>query len=207
VSIDVAKSPTSTTLATSATRIRYGRGATLTATVQGGAAGDVTFYRLVSGGRKKVATVTLGGTGVAKHRVQPNANATYVAVYGNSALADRSTSNTATVQVQVKINAGMVREKSTDGAYAVYDCCKAFYSFSVAPNHAGASVTANVEYRAGSTWTGLGSQEFTLRKDSSQVIYIKIGGGKGYRFRVKACFPSDKDHVGACSAYSYFYFK
>jgi hypothetical protein len=207
VSIGVTKSPTSTALATSATRIRYGRGAALTATVQGGAGGSVTFYRVLKGTRKKIATVALGGTGVAKHRVQPKANSTYLAVYGKSALAKSSTSNTVTVQVQVKITSGMVRKKSTDGAYAVYDCCKAFYSFAVAPNHAGASVTANVEYRAGSTWTGLGSQPFTLRKDSSQVIYIKIGGGKGYRFRVKACFPSDKDHVGACSAYSYFYFK
>ncbi len=207
VSIAVAKTPTSTTLASSSARIVYGSRAKLTARVQGGSGGSVTFFRIVKGVRKEVGTSALDSSGVATRKVQPGATTTYVATYSGSSAAKPSTANTVTVQVRVKIAAGMVREKSTDGAYAVYDCCKAYYSFAVAPNHAGASVSANVEYRQGTSWKGLGSQSFTLRKDSTQVIYIKIGGGKGYRFRVKACFPSDTDHVGECSAFSYFYFK
>jgi len=207
VVVTVQKLATSIALAINRSRLVYGDTATLTAHLKGGAGvRRIGFYALSGGHRRLLDTLRADAHGVAKLVVTPARNTTYVGAYAGTNTWAPSTSNQVTVKVAVRVSGHMTRYVSKKNGVAVYNCCRAFYFFKVAPNHAGKSVEVRVDYYQHG-WHSLGTQPFKLGKSSSAEIFIDVEGGIGYLFRTRACFPSDADHLGGCADYSLFRYR
>jgi hypothetical protein len=207
VSVTVQKLVSSIALSINRSRVVYGDTATLTAHLKGGSGlRRIGFFALSGGHRRLVDTVRADGHGVAKLVVTPPRNTAYVAEYRGNNTWVRSASNQVHVKVAVRVSGKMTRFVSKKNGVAVYNCCRAFYFFKVAPNHGGKSVAVRVDYYQRG-WHSLGTQNFKLGKNSSAEIYINVNGGVGYLFRTRACFPGDADHLGGCADYSQFRYR
>lgn len=205
--VTVKKKASALSLSVSDPSIVYGGTTNLVATLDGGdGAREVSFYRLTDTGKKLLGTAAVNRKDKAVFTVKPTAHTSYVARYLGSAVWAASTSNTRDVTVKVVIAGKMTRYRSKDGVTAVYDCCRAYYWFTVKPKHPYAKVTVTIDYYANGSWHNLGSKVFQLRKDGTDEIFIDVAGGKGLRLRVRSQFKSDADHLGAISAYSFFRF-
>jgi hypothetical protein len=207
VVVTVQKLATSIALNINRLHVVYGDTATLTAHLKGGSGVKrVGFYAISGGHRRLVDTVRANADGVAKLVVTPPRNTTYSAEYLGNATWARSASNQVQVKVAVRVAGQMTRFVSKKNGVAVYNCCRAYYAFKVAPNHAGNSVAVRVYYYQHG-WHSLGTQNFKLGKNSTAEIYINVKGGVGYLFRTRACFTGDADHLGGCADYSQFRYR
>jgi len=146
---------------------------------------------------------------VAKLTISPSRNASYQARFAGNAGLSPSASGTKTVSVRVVVVGSMVRTDSVKAGVAIYDCCKAFYRFTVKPKHPGGIVRVAVQYLSGGTWHKLPAEvdTFKLGPDGTDQIFLHVAGGKGYTFRVRSHFASDGDHLGAWSTYVRFRFR
>lgn len=203
--VTVQKKATSLSLSASDPSIVYGKKTNLVATLKGGdGVRKVSFYAVTGTGKKLLGTVVVNSQNKAVFTVAPTKNTSYFATYQGSTVWAAATSNTQKVSVQVIVTGKMTRYRYKDGSYAVYDCCRAFYWFTVKPAHPYGKVVVTIDYLANGSWHNLGSKAFQLRKDGTDEIFIDVTGAKGLRLRVRSQFKSDADHVGAISAYSFF---
>jgi hypothetical protein len=204
VTVKVAKKASSLSLS-APTAITFGHAATLTAKLTGGGNGTrkVAFWVFKDGAPVFLGRVAVNGKGRASFVVKPKRNSTYRATYGGNATWSSATSPKRTVKVHVVTTGKMVHYGHRDNGVAFYVCCRAYYAFKVAPNHAGFKVLVSSQYLDGSRWKSFdgSSKTFKLRADSTQEIFIDIDGGKPYRFRVHACLAKHADHLGDCSAW------
>ena len=210
VDISVAKVATSLGLTISKQTVVFGNAVTLTATLHGvTTTPKVGFYRIVGGTRTLIGGVNVDGGGVAKLKITPSRNASYQARFLGDAAALPSASPQRSVEVRVVVVGSMVRPVARSNDSAVYNCCKAFYHFFVEPKHPGGTVRVAVQYRSGGTWHPLPSDvdTFKLGSDGTDTIFLHVAGGKGYTFRVRSYFASDRDHLGAWSSYVLFRFR
>jgi hypothetical protein len=209
VTIEVAKRLASLTLSAPAW-INFGKRATLTADLNAGSTSKkVSFFRVVDGVKTLLGRVDTGTGGIATFQVAPGRNTKYVATFAGDATWSSATSATRTVRVRVVTTGRMVHfGHKTDGV-AYYVCCRAYFAFEVAPNHAGDKVLVESQYLDGSTWKTFdgSSRSFTLQADSTQEIFTDIAGGKGFKFRIRACMATHPDHDGDCSAWVFFRFE
>jgi hypothetical protein len=208
--VAVVRAATSLTLTTSASVVVYGHSATLRATLVGSSgAPSVDFYRIVGGTKTKIGSDVVDTDGVAKLTISPSRNASYRARFAGNAGLSPSTSGTETVSVRVVVVGSMVRADAVKRGVAIYDCCKAFYRFLVKPKHPGGIVRVAVQYLSGGTWHKLPAEvdRFKLGPDGTDQIFLHVAGGKGYTFRVRSHFASDRDHLGAWSTYVRFRFR
>jgi Bacterial Ig-like domain (group 3)/FG-GAP-like repeat len=207
VDVTVHKLSTSIRLAIGRTKVVYGGRATLTAHLRGGSGTRrIGFYSVGGGHRRLIDTVRARPDGTAKLVVEPRRNTIYRAEYAGASTWARSISNLVHINVAVRVTGKTTRFMAKKNGVAVYNCCRAYYFFKVAPSHAGTSVPVRVEYYA-SGWHSLGTQTFKLGRNSSAEIYINVKGGIGYLFRARACFPADADHLGGCADYSLFRYR
>jgi VCBS repeat protein len=207
VAVTAKKLATSIDLDINRSHVVFGDTATLNAHLRGGAdVSRIGFYALSGGHRRLLDTVRADPRGIAKLIVTPSRNTTYIAAYAGTNTWTSSTSDQVNVKVAVRLSGQMTRFISKKKRVAVYNCCRAFYFFKVAPNHGGKSVAVRVEYYQHG-WQLLGTQNFKLGKNSSREIYINVTGGIGYLFRVRACFPGDADHLGGCADHALFRYR
>ena len=190
--------------------VDFGEIATLAATLTGGSGTrTVKFYAVtVTGTRKLLGSDAANASGVATFVVKPSKNSTYVAVYAGNASWARAEA-TGGLTVRVSTTGAMVHYSYKKDGVAVFDCCRAYFAFAVAPNHAGLRVRTESQYLTDSGWRSFdGSVSyFELRANSTYEIYTDIEGGDDFRFRIRACAPKHDDHAGSCSKWAGFRFQ
>ncbi|MEP6759338.1 MAG: FG-GAP-like repeat-containing protein [Actinomycetota bacterium] len=206
MSVKVTKIPTSLRLKATHPRIAFGDTTTLRATLTGGQpSSDVVFEVASSGTWKSIDTVQLGADGVATLKVQPSAKTRYRAEFLVTPTMAASVSAAVTVQVHAVMISRMIGKGVQDGRYRVYACCTAYFYAKLRPLHPNVKWTATVQYYGNGRWRPLGSGTYPMERDGDAAIYLNAS--QGYRYRVKASFAGDADHLGATGAWRYFRFR
>ena len=209
VKVTVSKRKSSLTL-NAPTKISFGKTATLVADLTGGAdRAKVAFYKINDGDEVLLGRVTANAKGKASFDVKPVKHTKYVARFAGDVTWTASKSPTRIVKVKVVTTGKMVHFGHKKNGVAFYVCCRAYFAFEVAPNHAGERVLVESEYLSGHTWKSFdgSSDHFRLRKNSTQEIFTDISGGEPFLFRIRACMDDDADHLGDCSAWVRFRFE
>ncbi len=204
--VDVAKVPTSVSLAASADVISYGSTTTLRATMHGGVASSIVrFDRYTANGWKAVGTATVGADHIATLDVQPPTLSKYRAVFASTTSRAGSVSGSVTVQVHAVLESRMIGKGTTDGRYTVYACCTAYFYVKLKPPHPGSKWVATVQYHAKTRWRRLGQATYKFEKDGDAAIYLNAV--VGYHYRVRGHWSGDTDHQGATSPWQYFRYR
>jgi hypothetical protein len=209
ITVEVAKRESKLGLS-APTRVEFGDTARLKARLTGGTGTrKVSFFVLRDGERVLLGRVAASATGVATFDAKPTKNAKYVATYAGDGIWSSATSPTRTVKVRVVTTGRMVHFGRQKDGYAYYVCCRAYFAFKVAPNHAGFRVLVESEYLDGSVWKAFdgSSRYFKLRPNSTQEIFTDISGGRDFKFRIRACLDTHADHDGDCSGWVKFRFE
>ena len=115
-----------------------------------------------------------------------------------------SASDTVTVRVRPVMVSKMIGKLHLAGGYAVYSCCTAYFYVKLKPAHAGKHWKATVQYYGGGKWHSLASNTYRFEKDGDSAIFLNAP--TGYRYRVRARFDGDADHLSVTGAWSYFRF-
>jgi len=201
--VDVGKIPTSVSLATSDTVVKYGSSTTLKATLHGGAATSVVaFDRRTSSGWKQIGTAEVGGDHVGTLTVSPSGLSRYRAVFDATASRKGSVSDTVTVEVRAVLENRMIGKGATDGRYKVYACCTAYFYVNLKPPHPGSKWVATVQYLGKRSWKPLGQATYKFERDGDAAIYLNAV--TGYRYRVRGHWAGDANHLGATGSWQYF---
>jgi hypothetical protein len=201
--IDVAKLSTSLSLAASNDLVKFGSSTTLNATLHGGVATSVVaFDRRTASGWKEIGTAVAGGDHVATLTVRPSGLSKYRAVFDATTNRKGSVSDTVTVEVRATIENRMIGKGATDGRYKVYACCTAYLYVNLKPPHPGSKWAATVQYLGKRSWKRLGQATYRFERDGDAAIFLNAV--KGYRYRVRARWAGDADHLGATGAWQYF---
>ncbi|MFL5791314.1 MAG: FG-GAP-like repeat-containing protein [Actinomycetota bacterium] len=204
--VDVAKGPTSLTLAVSDDTIMYGTATTLRAMMHGGVPTSVVrFDRFTANGWKAVGTATVGGDHVATLDVRPSALSRYRAVFEPTTNRKGSVSGSVTVQVHAVLESRMIGKGTTNGRNTVYACCTAYFYVKLKPPHPGSRWVATVQYHGKTRWRPLGRATYRFERDGDAAIYLDAV--KGYHYRVRGHWAGDADHLGATSAWQYFSYR
>jgi hypothetical protein len=199
----VGKIPTTLSLATTASVVTYGSSATLKATLQGGAATSVVaFDRRTATGWKKIGTAEAGADRVATLTVRPSGLSRYRAVFDPTANRKGSVSDTVSIAVRAVIENRMIGKGTRDGRYTIYPCCTAYFYVILKPAHPGSKWVATVQYLGKRSWKSLGRATYKFERDGDAAIFLNAV--KGYRFRVRAHWAGDADHLGATGSWQYF---
>ena len=210
VEIGVAKTVSSLGLSVSRGTVVFGNPVTLTATLHGVPNGPkVRFFRFIAGTKTLLGAPNVDAHGVAKLTITPRRNASYQATFPGGTGALPSSSPKRSVDVRVVVVGSMVHSVDRRDDTAIYNCCKALYHFLVEPKRPGGTVRVAVQYLAAGSWHKLPSavDTFTLGSDGTDTIFLRVAGGKGYTFRVRSYFASDRDNLGAWSSYVKFRFR
>jgi hypothetical protein len=204
--VDVTKLPTSLSLTATDDAVRYGSTTTLRATLHGGVSTSVvSFDRHTATGWKQIGTAVVGGDHVATLQVGPSALSKYRAVFETTTNRKGSLSSVVTVQVHAVLENRMIGKKRTDGRYAVYACCTAYFYVKLKPAHPGSKWVATVQYLGKRSWRPLGQATYTFEHDGDAAIYLNAV--TGYRYRVRGHWAGDADHLGATGAWQYFRYR
>jgi hypothetical protein len=99
----------------------------------------------------------------------------------------------------------MIGKKRTDGRYAVYACCTAYFYVKLKPPHPGSKWVATVQYLGKRSWRPLGQATYKFEHDGDAAIYLNAV--TGYRYRVRGHWAGDADHLGATGAWQYFRYR
>jgi hypothetical protein len=138
--------------------------------------------------------------------LEPKKNATYEAKWIGDGTYAPARSARVTVKVQVVIRTKMSAFYSKIGAYHLFHrTVDPRYFVEVVPNHRDESVLLQLQrYRSGS-WRSLASRSFGLNRYSRLGVFIDHRAlDVGTRYRIRAVFKSDTDHLGATARWSYF---
>jgi len=204
--VAVSKITTSLSLAATASVVKYGSSTTLKATLQGGVATSVVaFDRRTASGWKQIGTAEAGGDRVATLTVRPSGLSRYRAVYDPTASRKGSVSQTVTIEVRAVLENRMIGKGTRDGRYKVYVCCTAYFYAKLKPSHPGSKWVATVQYLGKRSWKPLGKATYKFERDGDAAIYLNAV--KGYRYRVRARWSGDADHLGATGSWQYFRYR
>jgi hypothetical protein len=186
------------------TKATFGDSTTLIATLKRGEPGSaVRFETKFDGSWTSIGTEPVKD-GVARLKVAPRARQTYRAVFDATANLKASASDISTVEVRPIMESRMIGTFTRDGKYAVYACCTAYFYVKLKPSHAGKHWKATVQYFGNGKWRSLASNTYKFEKDGDSAIFLNAP--TGYRYRVRAQFDGDADHLPVMGAWSYFKF-
>jgi len=203
VEVMVGKRSTALTLRLTRQRIEYGGITRLIARLKRGDAGSkVWFEERVDGGWQTIDAVAVDADGVAKLAVSPDGRRTYRAVFDATSNLRASASEPATVGVRPIMVSKMIGKFHLADGYAVYACCTAYFYVKLKPLHPHAHWKATVQYYGKGRWRSLGSSTYTFEKDGDSAIFLSAP--TGYRYRVRARFDGDADHLAVTGRWSYF---
>jgi hypothetical protein len=193
---------TSVTLAASASTVQYGASLKLTAHLTG-ASGVVSFYATpYLGGHTLLGTVAVNASGDASLSVTPNRKTWYTAEFAGDATHDGSASGEVIVNVRARTTVTLTRHYGQSGGYKLYHLGQnPRVRGTVAPNHAGNTLTFVAQrYRSG-RWRTEARATFTI--DSTGSAYAVLRNTYLGRYRVRATFAGDSDHLGSTSPWAY----
>lgn len=197
-----APTPTSVTLVTSKSRIKFGRSITLSAHLSG-ATGPVSFYAKPVGGTKTlIASRTVNGSGNASLDVKPYGKTTYTAHFAGDDTAAPSASSGKTVTVEPRVTVTLRGFYGTSGKYKLYHYPRdPFVVGTVAPNHAGMMVKFVAQRYSGGAWVFGTKKKVQISSDGKARAYLRNTIKEEYRVRV--IFPGDDDHLASKSPWAY----
>ena len=205
VAVIVRKRATSLGLRVTHPTIAFGDSTRLVATLRHGDPGSkIWFEERVDGTWNTMDAVTVHANGVARLPVAPDAEQTYRAVFDANANLRASVSDTTTVHVRPVMVSKMIGKFHRVDGYAVYSCCTAYFYVKLKPSHAGKHWKATVQYFGNGKWRSLASSTYRFEKDGDSAIFLNAP--TGYRYRVRARFEGDADHLPVMGAWSYFKF-
>jgi hypothetical protein len=194
--------PTTTTLAASASTITYGKSVTLSAHVSGATEGMVSLYATpVGGSRKLVKTAALNASGNASFLVKPTGKTTYTAEYAEHETHAASKSAGRTILVRSRATAALTGFYGRAGKYKLYHLGRRpNVRGTVIPNHAG-HMLKFVAQRYSGGWRTAATGSFPIQANGSAYAVLKNTSLGRYRTRV--IFAGDADHLGSTSAWVY----
>jgi hypothetical protein len=197
----------SISLASSRQLVRYGGTAKLTGHLEGFDAGStptVSIYRIPS--TTPVASGPVDAQGNFAFSRKPTKNSTYQARWGGDDTYASARSVRVVVKVQVVIRTRMLGFYATSGAYHLFrSTTDPIYIVTVLPKHPDRSVHLQLQRYGAGSWRLLAAESFDLNRDSKVGVIIDHRAlDAGTRYRIRATFKSDADHVGDTTRWKYF---
>jgi hypothetical protein len=188
-------------------RIVYGRSVRLSGhvTAISDPAGDtVSIYRRTSKGapRTLVDTAFLDQDGNFSLTLKPDRTFLYEAEWAGDELSLAVVSGKKSVGVQVRLTGRLYRFDHTSGRYKIYRPGTApLYVATLAPVHR-SEIYFKLQVMRSGSWRAYASAAFV--PDADGVVGVVLRGlTRGTPYRIRAKFPSDGDHVGATTSWSY----
>jgi YVTN family beta-propeller protein len=198
-----APTPTTVSLATSASRVRFGRTVTLS-THLAGATGIVSFYAKPAGGTKTLlASRAVNASGNASLTVKPTRKTTYTAQFAGTDAAAPSTSPGRTVTVAPRVTVALRGFYRTSGKYKLYHYPRdPFVIATIAPNHARRTVTFVAQRYASGRWVFGTKKRVVISSDGKAGAYLR-NTTRARSYRIRVIFPGDADHLASKSSWAY----
>lgn len=194
---------TSTSLAVSATKVKYNRSVTLTAHVIGSRTGRVALYATPYGGVKtlvKSAALNSNGNVSASYRMKRKT--TFTAEYAGDDRHASSKSGGKVVKVYAIATVKAINYYGTSGKYRLYHAGKyPDVLGAVVPNHAGLPLKFVAQVYYAGAWHAGASDSFTIDVDGRVYAYL-ISTTRG-TYRVRTVFSGDADHLGDTSPWTH----
>jgi hypothetical protein len=205
LSVNVVPLKTTTlTLTTSRPLVRFGQKATLK--VQLGAISknrNVSIYETPVGGTKRILkTGTLLAGGRLEFGFKPAGHATYEAEWSGDNVHDLTLSKPVQVNVQAVTKVRLLRGTGSDHKKEYQRGVVPRLRARVLPTHRGIQLRLPVEKRIHGDWKRV--RVLTRETDAAGSVLIKLPfTRRDVRYRIRAEFPDDADHVGSRSAWAY----
>ncbi len=194
---------TSTSLAVSATKVRYGGRVRLTAHLTGARAGTISIYARPYGGEKtlvRAGSVNSYGNFSASYAMKRKT--TFTAEYSGTDTRAASTSTGKVVAVHAIATIRMINHYGTSGKYRLYHAGRYPDAVgAVTPNHAGLNLRFVAQSYYAGAWRTVASDAFPLEFDSRVFAYL-ISTTRG-TYRMRTVFAGDADHLGDISPWAY----
>jgi hypothetical protein len=197
------------TLSLTASRqlVTFGKSVRLRAHLQGFEAGStptVSIYKPTV--PAPVASGPVDEQGNFAFSLRPAEKATYVARWSGDDTYASARSPRVTVKVRVVIRARMLGFYARSGRYHLFRRTRdPAYVVTVLPNHANYPVLLQLQRLRSGSWRLLVADRFGLNEDSRVGVLIDHGDlAVGTKYRIRATFSADDDHVGDRTRWSYF---
>jgi hypothetical protein len=200
-----ARKPSSITFTATPNPVKYGKRVRLTATLRGFVPGThpvVSIYRDLVLSPPLIASGPVNDEGVFSTFVRPKALTRYSARWEGDGeyLPDYTPRQ---VKVRVIVRGKLVYQYAHSGVYALYHSGKApGYRFTIVPKHRPLHVRLD-HYSGG--WRHLADDAFNPNRDGVALVVINPNIlATGGRYRIRAAYRGDRDHVGDHAPWSYF---
>jgi hypothetical protein len=191
---------TSTSLARSATSVRYGSTTNLTVHVNGTAAGTVDLYATPSGGTKQLLTTGALSGGAHTFAVKPSQNTTYSAVLEEGSTYATSTSPDVSVEV-APVLALSTRAHGT-GRVQGHRVRKVLFTAGIKPARPNEPLEFVVQRRVHGGWRTDLTEPFPFA--ATGPLHIIFFTNRHGLFRVQASYPGDSAYTKSKSAWKQF---
>lgn len=197
---------TTVDLSLSSEELSFGESVTLTAHL--GAHSEtsndtLSVYQTPSGGSETlVSTGTVDESGNFTVTLSPAENSAYRATWSGDDDYAPASSSDAVVEVHVVTTGKLKGFYGTAGKYKLYHVGKdPKYVGEVAPNHSGDDLTFIAQRLKNGNWKAYGTASFELNSNSKVTVFL-LHPAKG-KYRVRASFPDDSDHLADKSPWSF----
>lgn len=194
---------TSTSLAVSATKVKYNGTVKLTAHLTGTKAGTMSIYATPYGGEKmlvRAGAVNSYGNLSASYTMKQKT--TFTAEYSGTDTRAASKSGGKVVYVYAIATIRLINYYGTSGKYRLYHAGKYPDAIgAVKPNHAGLKLKFVAQRYYSGAWRTVASDSFPLEFDSTVYAYL-ISTTRG-TYRMRTVFAGDADHLGDTSPWAY----
>jgi hypothetical protein len=191
---------TSTSLARSASTVRYGSAASLTVHVTGTSSGTVDLYATPSGGTKKLVATGALSSGAKTFSVTPSQNTTYSAELEEGSLYASSTSQDVTVDVMPLLSVA-THPRGTARVHGVR-ARKIVFTARIKPARPNESLEFVVQRRGGGRWHTDVTKQFELAADGT--LRVSFYTNKHGLFRLQARYSGDTAYTAGKSAWTKF---
>ena len=191
---------TSTSLARSASTVRYGSTASLTVHVNGTTSGTVDLYATPSGGTKQLLTKGTVSAGAATFTVKPSQNTTYSAVLEEGSAYAASTSQDVSIDVTPILSLS-TRPRGT-GRVQGHRVRKVLFTSGIKPARQNESLKFLVQRRVHGRWHTDVTEPFPLAADGT--LHVLFFTNKHGLFRVQASYSGDSAYTASKSRWKQF---
>ncbi len=156
---------------------------------------QLKFYSTTNGVKRLVARGYVNPQGDLIRYVRPQRTTSYTVEWAGEERYYPATSDWRRVEVAAKVVTTLERFYARSGADRLYRRgLDPRVLVKVRPNHAGQRISLFLEAQVGSTWHDVGLSRFRLGSKSAVRIRI-VRPAAGYRYRVRAWFHGDDDHL------------
>jgi hypothetical protein len=195
---------TSTSLAVSATKVKYNGTVKLTAHLTGTRSGTMRIYATPYGGEKtlvKSGAVNSYGNLTTSYTMKQKT--TFTAEFAGTDTHAASKSSGKVVYVYALATVRMINYYGTSGKYRLYHAGDDPDALgAVKPNHAGLTLKFVAQQYWSGAWRTVASDSFPIEFDGSVYAYL-MNATRG-TYRMRTVFAGDADHLGDMSPWVFF---